>query len=232
MREVCARRNRILLKYMRYAMVRAWTSLATALLTAAIADAGTEYAQNLGWLGGGLHDTQHEAVAPTLLLGLAIGAALAAFVAFARIAPYDPLLRRMNGLGARAMDLGCALAGSALCTIAMEGYETRFGGLSPFDPRSVVLSHALALLVAFVVVAAVLHRALRAALALASQAGELAAGALVEFLHKICRAAVAPGAVHTSAFTLHVLHLPPAIADGACGLRAPPRSNLPRYSIT
>jgi hypothetical protein len=215
---------------MRCAIVRAWTSLATALLTAAVADAGTEFAENLGWLGGSVRDAQHEAVAPALILGLAVGTALAAFVAFARIAPHDPLLRHMNRLRARSTDLAIALAGSALCTIAMEGYETRFGGLSPFDPRSVVLSHAVPLLVAFGFVAVLVHRGLRAALRLAGQAGELAAGALVEFLHKMFRAAVAPAAVHASAFTLHVLHLPPAIADGACGLRAPPRS-IPSYSL-
>lgn len=213
---------------MRCAIVRAWTSLATALLTAAVADAGTEFAENLGWLGGSVRDVQHEAVAPTLLFGLAAGAALAAFAAFARIAPHDPLLRCMSGWRARTADLTIALAGSALCTIAMEGYETRFGGLSPFDPRSVVLSHALPLLVAFVFVAAIARVSIRAALRVASHAGELAASVLVEFLHKISRAQVAPGAVHTSAFTLHVLHLPPAIADGACGRRAPPRST-PSY---
>jgi hypothetical protein len=213
---------------MRCAIVRAWTSLATALLTAAVADAGTEFAENLGWLGGSVRDAQHEAVAPALILGLAAGAALAAFVAFARIGPQDPLLRHMSRLRARLTDLAIALAGSALFTIAMEGYETRFGGLSPFDPRSVVLSHAVPLVVAFVFVAVLVHRGLRAALRLAGHAGELAAGALVEFLHKMLGAAVAPGAVHDSAFTLHVLHLPPAIADGACGLRAPPRST-PSY---
>jgi hypothetical protein len=216
---------------MRCAIVRAWTSLATALLTAAVADAGTEFAENLGWLGGSVRDAQHEAVAPALILGLAAGAALAAFVAFARIGPQDPLLRHMSRLRARLTDLAIALAGSALFTIAMEGYETRFGGLSPFDPRSVVLSHAVPLVVAFVFVAVLVHRAMRAALRLAGHAGELAAGALVEFLHKMLRAAVAPGAVHDSAFTLHVLHLPPAIADGACGLRAPPRSTPSYYFI-
>jgi hypothetical protein len=215
---------------MRCAIVRAWTSLATALLTAAVADAGTEFAENLGWLGGSVRDAQHEAIVPALILGLAAGAALAAFVAFARIAPQDPLLRCMSGWRARTADLAIALGGSALCTIAMEGYETRFGGLSPFDPRSVVLSHAIPLLVAFVFVAAIVRVSIRAALRLASRAGELAASVLVEFLHKISRAQVAPGAVHTSAFTLRVLHLPPAIADGACGLRAPPRS-IPSYAF-
>lgn len=211
---------------MRCAIVRAWTSLATALLTAALADAATEFAENLGWLGGSVRDGQHEAVAPTLLIGLAIGAGLAAFVVFARIAPQDRLHRCMRGGGALTADLAIALCGSALCVIAMEGYETRFGGLSPFDPRSVVLSHALPLLVAFLLVAIVVHCFLRIGLRIAGRVGQLAESVLVEFLHGISRGRVAPGAVHTSAFTLHVLHLAPAIAVGACGLRAPPRSIL------
>jgi hypothetical protein len=211
---------------MRCAVVRAWTALTTALITAAVADAGTEFAENLGWLGGSVRDAQHQAVVPTLLIGLAIGAALAAFVAFARIAPRDPVLRCMSGWRARMTDLAIALAGSALFTIAMEGYETRFGGVSPFDPRSVVCSHAPALLLAFVFVAVIARGIVSGTLRLATRASELATSVLVEFLHKICGARVAQSAVHTSAFTLHVLHLPPAIADGACGLRAPPRSIL------
>jgi len=217
---------------MRYATVRAWTSLATALLTAAIADAGIEFAANLGWLGGSFRDDQHEAIAPTLLLGTVVAAALIAFIVFARVAPGDPLLRRLNTFRVRATDLACALLGSAVCTIAMEGYETRFGGLSPFDARSVILSHALALAITFVVVAAVIHYVLRRALALASQARELAAGVLGVFFHKLFRTRVARGATYTSSvFTLSVLHLPPAIADGACGLRAPPHSILPRTRV-
>jgi hypothetical protein len=226
---VCPRLNRILFG-MRCAIVRGWISLTTALVTAAVADAGTEFAENLGWLGGSVRDAQHQAVAPMLVIGLAVGAALAVFVAFARIAPRDPLLRCMSGLRARTTDLAIALSASALGTIAMEGYETQFGGLSPFDPRSVVCSHALALVVAFVLVTAIARAILSATLRFASRAGEFATSAVVEFLHKIFRAPVARGAVHSSAFTLHVLHLPPAIAEGACGLRAPPHRVLPTTS--
>src|ERR1700727_2350528 len=105
------------------AIVRAWAALATALLAAAAADAGTELAENLGWLGTSIRDAHQESVLPTLLVGLAIGVALAAFVGFARIAPRDPLLRCLDGWRARAIDLSIALAGSTLCTIAMEGYD-------------------------------------------------------------------------------------------------------------
>lgn len=211
---------------MRCAIVRAWTSLVTALLTAALADAGTEFAENLGWLGGGVRDGQHEAVAPTLLIGLAIGAGLAAFIVFSRIAPQDRLHRCMSGWRALTADLAITLCGSALCVIAMEGYETRFGGLSPFDPRSVILAHSMPLLVAFLLVAIVVRRSLRLGLRVAGRVRQLAETVLVELFHSISRPRVAPGVVHTSAFTLHVLHLAPTIAAGARGLRAPPRSNL------
>lgn len=209
---------------MRCAIVRAWTVLTTALFTAAVADAWTEFAENLGWLGGSERDVAQQAIGPTLLIAAVVGAALAGFIAFSKIAPRDSLLRCMRGVRATAVDLSSALVLSAIFSIAMEGYETRFGGLSPFDPRSVVMSHGLALLVAFVFVAAIVRSIVRATLRLASQAGELATGVLVQFLHKISRGHVAPGAAHRSAFTLVVLHLPPAIAYGACGLRAPPRS--------
>jgi hypothetical protein len=217
---------------MRPLVVRAGTALTTALMTAAAADAGTEFAVNLGWLGGSVRDAQHEAIAPAILIGLAIGAALAAFVAFGSVTPRDPLLHSLSGLRALVTDLAIALAGSALCTIAMEGYETRFGGASPFDPRSVVCSHALALLVAFVVVAPIVWGIVGKALCVARNAGECATGVIGQFLRKICHADVGTGAVHTSAFTLHVVHLSPAIADGVYGLRAPPRSIFSGYSVT
>lgn len=217
---------------MRCLAVRAGAALTTALIAAGLADAWTEFTENLGWLGGSVRDVQHEAIAPVLLIGLAIGAALAAFVAFARIAPQDPLLRGMSGPRGVTTDLAIALAGSALCTIAMEGYETRFGGLSPFDPRSVVCSHAPALLVAFVVVAPIVFGIIRKALHLARHAGECATSVIVQFLRKILHDNVASGTIQTSAFTLHVVHLSPAIAGGLYGLRAPPRSILFGYSVT
>lgn len=217
---------------MRCAAVRAGTLLTTALITAAVADMGTEFAENCGWLGGSLRDAQQQAVAPALLIGLAVGAALAAYVAFARIAPHDPLLRAMSGRRVRTMDLAAALAGSALCAIAMEGYETRFGGLSPFDPRSVLCSHAPALLAAFLLVAPLARGLVGAALRLAGHVGERAGSAIVQFLHRLSRARACPQAAQLCALTLHVPRLQPATAPGARGLRAPPRTALRSYFVT
>ena len=167
-----------------------------------------------------------------LLVVLVVVGALAVYAAFARIAPRDQLFRCAGRLRARATDLAAALAGSALCTVAREGYETRFGGLSPFDPRSVVCSHALALLVAFVVVAPIVWAVISEALRFARHAGECATSVIAQFLRKISHASVVPGVAHTSAFTLRVVHLSPAIADGVYGLRAPPHSILFGYSVT
>lgn len=216
---------------MRFAMVRAWAALATAILAAAAADAGTEFAENSGWLGGSLHDNQHEAIVPALLLGAAVTLALTLFVLLARISPGDPLLSRLSDFRTRLIDGACAFCGSVLSILAMEGYETRFGGLSPFDARSVVLSHTLALLVAFAVIGVVVHCALRSAIRVASRASGLAAEIFVEFLRKLFADSATPAMVGVSAFVLYVIHVPPAIADGARGLRAPPRATPRRYLI-
>ncbi|HZV76619.1 MAG TPA: hypothetical protein VFF63_02530 [Candidatus Babeliales bacterium] len=212
---------------MRFALVRAWAVAAAAILAAAAADAGTEFAENSEWLGGTLRDNQHEAILPALLLGAAVTLSLTLFILLARISPRDPLLLRMNDLRARFVDLACALCGSELCVVLMEGYETRFGGLSPFDPRSVVISHAPALVIAFLLAGAIVHCALRASIAAASRASGAVAEFLVEFLRKLLRAAAPPRAVALSAFRLYVRHVPPGIAAGSRGLRAPPRSIRP-----
>ena len=214
---------------MRFTLVRSWAVVATAILAAVTADTGTEFAENSGWLAGTFRDNQHEAVVPALLLGAAAALSLMLFVLLARISPSDPLLSRMNDLRRRLVDIACAFCGSTLCVVAMEGYETRFGGLSPFDPRSVVLSHTLALVVAFLVVGAIVHYALQAAIGIASRASSVVAEFLVEFLRKLLRAGAPPRSVALSAFQLYVRHVPPGIAGGSRGFRAPPRSIHPRY---
>jgi hypothetical protein len=212
---------------MRLALVRSWAVVAAAILSAAAADAGTEFAENSGWLAGTVRDNQHEAVLPALVLGVAIALSLTLFVLFARVSPGDPLLSRLNDLRGRLIDIAGALGGSMLCVLAMEGYETRFGGVSPFDPRSVVLSHTLALVVAFLVAGAVVHCAVRAAIGVASRASSMIVEFLVEFLRELLRAVAPSRAVALSAFQLYVPHVPPGIAVGSRALRAPPRSIRP-----
>jgi hypothetical protein len=216
----------------RFATIRGWVALATAILAAVCSDVGTEFAQNSGWLGGGLPDNRHEAVWPALILGLAVTLSLILFVLFARIRPGDPLLSRIGDFKTRTVDIVGSLFGSMLCVVAMEGYETQFGGLSPFDPRSVVLSHALPLLVTFIVVGALVHSALHGAIRVASHASSLVVEAFVQFLNKVLRGGTTRTMFQVSAFVLYVFHVPLAIAHGSRGLRAPPRSILSSYLIT
>ncbi len=208
---------------MRFAIVRAWAALATAILAGATADAGTEFAENCGWLGGSIRDGQQEAIVPAFVLGAAIALALLLYILLARLGPADPLLSLMSHFRSRFVDGACALCGSALCVIVMEGYETRFGGLSPFDTRSVVLSHSVALVIAFAVIGAIVHCALRSSIRVAGHASEFVAEIFAEFLRKLLDVSATPRMVGVSAFVLYVLHVPLAIADGSRGFRAPPQ---------
>jgi hypothetical protein len=216
----------------RLALVRAWAVVAAAILAAAAADAVTEFAENSGWLAGTLRDDQHQAVLPALLLGTAVTLVLIAFVLFARVSLRDPLVSRMTDLRTRSIDIACAFFGSMVCVVAMEGFETRFGGISPFDPRSVVLSHTPALLVAFLVMGTIVHCALRSAICTASRASGAVVEFLAEFLRRRQRPVAVPRMVALSAFELYVVHVPLAIAGGSRGFRAPPRSIRPlRFAV-
>jgi hypothetical protein len=212
---------------MRFGLVRGWAVIGTAILAAAVADAGTEFAENSGWLGGTLRDNQHESILPTLILGAAVTLALTFFILLARISSRDPLLLRMNELRTQVVDIVFAFCAGMLCVVGMEGSETRFGGLSPFDPRSVVLSHTLALAVAVLIVGTIVQYVLRSAIGVASRAGGVVAELLVAFLRKRRRADSSPRIVKLSAFQLHVPHVLPGISGGSRGFRAPPRSIRP-----
>lgn len=215
----------------RFAIIRGWATLATALLAAVGSDIATEFAENRGWLGGAGTDNQHEAVLPALLFGAVVALSLILFVLLARIRPGDPLLSRIDHFRTRCVDIASSLVGSLLCVIAMEGYETRFGGLSPFDPRSVILSHALPLIVTFAITGAIAHYALRAAIAAASRASGFISEVLGEFLRWRADDRRSSEVARVSAFVLEIVHVPFALALGSRGLRAPPRAIVARYLI-
>ena len=126
---------------MRYAMVRIWTALTIGLLAGVLGDAGTELFANFGWLGGTTRDVDHQGVLPVFAIAVMLALSLAAYVAGSRIAPGDPLVRRLDDVRARAVDAIAAFAASCVTVAAMEGYETHFGGLAPFDAHSVVAAH-------------------------------------------------------------------------------------------
>jgi len=215
----------------RFAVVRIWAAAATAILGAAVADAATEFAANGGWLGAGLRDNDHQAVLPAFVIGAAVALFLLLAVLLSRVSPRDPLSLRIATLRTRLGDVLCAFSGSALCIVVMEGYETRFGGLSPFDARSVVVSHAPALLVAFLAMGALVHCALRVAVRAAADASVAVAAFLEAFLGRDFGNGAPRDAVRISAFELRVAHVPSLLARGSRGFRAPPRSMHPRYTV-
>lgn len=216
---------------MRFAVVRIWAAAAVAMLAAATADAVVEFAGNGGWLGVALRDNQHEAIAPALVLGVLTAFFLLAFILFARIPLRDPLLMRMTERGTRRLDTLCAFGGGVLCVVAMEGYETRFGGTSPFDPGSVVLSHTAALLVAILAIGAIVHWMLRAAVGIASRASVAAVEVFARFFRPHLNAVPAPPVARMPAFESGVVHVALAVAEGVRGLRAPPHSIPLRYVL-
>lgn len=212
-------------------LVRTATWFATALLAAASADLTTEFAENLGWLGGRARDGHQETILPVALIGIAIALSLAAYVACARMSGRDLRLLQSGGIRAQIVGTACALIGSTLCTIAMEGYETRFGGLSPFDAQSVVVTHAPALLAAFAIVAVAIQSAMRELLRAAERAGEIAARTFVRFSRKLLCSASAPLVSHAYAIASSVLHRTNPVAGAGSALRAPPPTARLRFNI-
>jgi hypothetical protein len=215
----------------RFALVRVWAATAAAILAAAVADAATEYAANGGWLGTSVRDNDHQAVLPALLVGATVTLGLLFAVLLSRISPRDPLALRMIELRTRLADVAFAFCGSALCIVVMEGYETRFGGVSPFDPRSVVVSHAPALFVAFLVMGALLHCALRAAVRTAAEASAVVAKFLETFLGSGPLNASPLRGIRLTAFEPSGIHVPAWLIRGSHGFRAPPGSIRPHYRL-
>jgi hypothetical protein len=208
---------------MRYALIRIWAVLAVGLLAGALGDAGTEFFAMLGWLGGAARDVDHQGVLPAFGIALTLALGLAAYVIGSRITPSDPVVCRLDDAPARAVDALAAFAGSCVTVVAMEAYETHFGGLAPFDANSVVVAHAPILVVSFLAIALAARVLLGAAIRCAARSGVLVASLLSSFL----RISRSHSAAPRHATMLHPdenhSHLGPAIVKSH-GLRAPPRT--------
>ncbi len=203
------------------AAVRLWAAAATALAAAAAADSLTEFLSNTGLLGGGaVRDVHHESVLPVLLLALTMLLALALAVALgARRA------HRFSFVSRSRIEASCWAAGTLLATLlivlVMEAYETRFGGVTAFDPRAVIWTHAPAAFAACAVVAAGVNRLVAVCLRAALAAGRAVADVLVRILDVGAGSGAAtPGAL---AFETLPVRGPLMPATGAHRLRAPPR---------
>jgi hypothetical protein len=208
---------------LRYSLVRIWAVLTVGLLAGVLGDAGTELFGVLGWLGGATRDVDHQGLLPALAITLTLAFGLAAYVVGSRIAASDPLLRRLDDAGARVVDAIGAFVVSGVTVVAIECYETHFGGLAPFDARSVVIAHAPILVLSFLTIAVGARMTLGAAIRCAARTGAVAAALLTSFL-RISRSYAATPKHAT------VRHPETSCSRAASeivnsrGLRAPPRT--------
>ncbi len=207
---------------MRYILVRIWAVLTIGLLAGVLGDAGTEFSALFGWLGGTTRDVNHQGMLPALAITLTLVLSLAAYVVGSRIAPSDPLVRRLDDAYARAVDAIAAFAGSCVTVVAIEGYETHFGGLAPFDPNSVVIAHAPFLVLSFVTIAVAVRMMLGAAIRCAARSGVLAAALFTSFLRISRSYSATPKHATISHPEMRCSHVGVEIVKSR-GVRAPPR---------
>lgn len=153
---------------MRRTVILLWTLVTVALCAAVCGDALSEWLANHGAMGtAAMRDLHQESLLPATCI------AMLAIVSLASLA----LLRACT---ARAQPLQLAPAGAArigwnaaavvlalIAVVLMEGYEVRFGGVAPFDPRSVLAAHALPVIVVYAMVAAIVERMLGVVLRIA-----------------------------------------------------------------
>lgn len=207
---------------MRYALVRIWAVLTVGLLAGVLGDAGTELCGVLGWLGDATRDVDHQGLLPALAVTLTLAFGLAAYVVGSRIAPSDPLLRRLDDAGARVVDAIGAFVVSGVTVVAIEYYETHFGGLAPFDARSVVIAHAPILVLSFLTIAVGARMTLGAAIRFAARTGAAAAALLTSFLRVLRSYAATPKHATVRHPETSCSRVVSEIVNSR-GLRAPPR---------
>jgi len=207
----------------RYALLRIWAVLTIGLLAGVLGDAGTEFSATFGWLAGTTRDVDHQAVLPVFAITLTLALGLFAYIVGSRIVPSDPLVRRLDDARARAVDAIAAFAGSCVTIVAMEGYETHFGGLAPFDANSVVIAHAPILVLSFVTIAVAARMMLGAAIRSAARSGALAAVILTSFLRITRSHSATPKHATMPHPDMSCSHVAPEIIKSH-GLRAPPHS--------
>jgi hypothetical protein len=206
---------------MRYTLVRIWAVITIGLLAGVLADAGTEFSALFGWLGGRTQDVNQQGVLPALAITLVVAVSLIAYIVGSRIAPSDPLVRKLDDARARAVDAVAAFAGACATVVAIEGYETHFGGLAPFDANSVVIAHAPILVLAFLTIAVAARMMLGAAIRVAARTGTLAATLITSFLRISRTHAATPKHATMPHPDTSCSHVAPEIVKSR-GLRAPP----------
>jgi hypothetical protein len=209
-------------KHLNSRAVRVWAAIIIGLLAGVAGDYGTELLAGYGWLRDVNPDVDQQGILPGLAVTAILALGLFAYVAASRICPNDPLLRKLDDSRARALDAIAAFAVSWITIVAIEGYETHFGGTAPFDATSTVLAHAPVLVVAFLTIAVAVRTILGAAIRFAARSAVATVALLASFLRFFRGRAV----VSKHAMRLHLDTSNGRLAAGvagACGLRAPPR---------
>jgi hypothetical protein len=205
--------------------IRYWAAIATALATAALVDFSSELLANAGWLGGlSTADGHQEGVLPVALLATLVAVALGLTVAL-RAGRGEQTRYREASAANRVTVAIATLAVTFVVITLMEAYEMRFGGVSALDPRSVFVEHWPAVVLGYVVVAAIFERLVSFILGIAVAGGKLAAFAIVAFL-RVNRSVRAAASRAYASFGARALHRPLVLALGALALRAPPPLQL------
>jgi len=207
-------------------VIRAWSAVATALVSAVVGDVSTEALSNRGLLGAGsIRDTQHEALRPVAIVAALVVLGLAIFAMIQRVRARD--VAKFERMPTRSVVLygAATLVVTFLVVLLMEGYETCFGGDAPIDPHSVFVAHAPFVLAAYAVTTLFMKRVVYVCLGITVAAGHAAAAVIISF---ICvdrrRVTKLPGEIALwaqpsryraldLAYGIHGFRAPPAVAE-------------------
>ncbi|HEY1429966.1 MAG TPA: hypothetical protein VGF18_10355 [Candidatus Tumulicola sp.] len=153
--------------------------MVTALASSSLVGGGIATLSNAGLLGGSAHDLHEEGVA---WFGIAAGVLLAGLavciVLFVRRSEWRAEYARAERL---AMATG-TLALTCGFVVLKEALETHCGGLNPFDPGSILVQHAPAVLLAYAIVAPIVGAIVRRCVGIAISAREIVIVTLARFL--------------------------------------------------
>jgi hypothetical protein len=145
---------------MRCAALVLWAACTIALSAAVIGDAATEWLANLA--AGHIVDAHHESLLPAAVCAAALLVTLCAFAVFAGRACAEAYARLIAAPWLHVLFLIATAVLTLAVVVAMEGYETHFGGVNAFDARSVLAQHLLPSLGAYACVAGLIDRLVRA----------------------------------------------------------------------
>ncbi|MGZ3506396.1 MAG: hypothetical protein ACXWNK_14620 [Vulcanimicrobiaceae bacterium] len=201
-------------------ILRWWSGLAAVPAAAAASDALTEFLANAKLLGGhSPSDLQHQALVPTLLVAVVSILAVALFALCMNPEPAETSQRSTTA--EKLVMTGALLVATFAVAVMMEGYETRFGGTAPFDPHSVLISHAPAVLICYAVITALVRNLVCACLHVAIAAGRLATQRILQLL-RIDRRSPRARFANSFSFDPALTQENSPVVPRAHGLRAPP----------